>query len=140
MSLELENTLDHPDFPDNMSLTEAVENAAACANFMQKFKMKWWGKDDRPHLPESVLDEMAIVAFGLLPDDKKAPYKQKSNEKLSEFVLYCQKHPSQRFWQALRNWSGFDAIYTYSEKMTDAPRVEKAKQILSGLEDTFYWE
>lgn len=37
--------------------------------------------------------------------------KQDKNEKLlKEFVKYCQENPEFRFWQALRNWSKYDAI------------------------------
>ena len=25
---------------------------------------------------------------------------------LTEFAKYCESHPEERFWQALRNWSG----------------------------------
>lgn len=37
--------------------------------------------------------------------------KQESAKLLKEFTAYCKKHPEQRFWQALRNWSGAYAIY-----------------------------
>lgn len=30
---------------------------------------------------------------------------------LTSFIMYCRAHPEQRFWQALRNWSGFCFIY-----------------------------
>ena len=30
---------------------------------------------------------------------------------LAEFVAYCEKHPDQRFWQALTNWSGASHVY-----------------------------
>ena len=40
----------------------------------------------------------------LLPD------KNKNARLLSSFVAYCEKHPEQRFWQALNNWSGFPFI------------------------------
>jgi len=39
----------------------------------------------------------------------------KSKELLSSFVIYCLLHPEQRFWQALRNWSGFHFIYGSDE-------------------------
>lgn len=48
---------------------------------------------------------------------------------LASFVDYCKKHPDQRFWQALRNWSGYTLIYATNEH----PPPERAK-------DTFYWE
>jgi hypothetical protein len=43
---------------------------------------------------------------------------------LFDFVCYCICHPDERFWQALRNWSGYDKILVNTE---------------DGV-DTFYWE
>lgn len=34
----------------------------------------------------------------------------KNKENLLDFIKYCLDHPEERFWQALRNWSGFDFI------------------------------
>jgi len=36
--------------------------------------------------------------------------KIESEKLLKEFCEYCNIHPEQRFWQALRNWAGVDAI------------------------------
>ena len=55
------------------------------------------------------------------------------NQKLlDEFTAYCKANPSMRFWQALRNWSGFSAIYAVpvNNAHFDAP---------GSLLDTFYW-
>ena len=48
---------------------------------------------------------------------------------LKDFKKYCVKHPEQRFWQALRNWSGFAFIYANKDT-----RINDAGQ------DTFYFE
>lgn len=53
----------------------------------------------------------------------------RSSEELAEFTRYCHEHPTQRFWQALRNWSGHNFIYATDELQ------ENDKLI-----DTFYWE
>ena len=45
---------------------------------------------------------------------------------LEDFIQYCKYHPDERFWQALRNWSGYPFIYAVSPK--------------GDGEDTFYWE
>jgi hypothetical protein len=45
---------------------------------------------------------------------------------LREFVEYCEQHPEQRFWQALRNWSDASFIFL---KMPDE----------SASRDTFYF-
>lgn len=42
-----------------------------------------------------------------------------------EFANYCREHPEERFWQALRNWSGCFAIYCRREGT-------------GGIEDTFF--
>jgi hypothetical protein len=36
--------------------------------------------------------------------------KNKNRQILDDFVHYCVLHPEQRFWQALRNWSGFSFV------------------------------
>ena len=51
----------------------------------------------------------------------------KNKKLLASFNKHCQDHPEQRFWQALRNWSGYHFIFgSY-----DMPE---------NLEDTFYKE
>ena len=56
---------------------------------------------------------------------------EKRNEKVLEsFVAYCKAHPTQRFWQALRNWADVNFILvTRSLTWCDA----RAR-------DTFPWE
>lgn len=38
---------------------------------------------------------------------------------LSSFILYCETHPDERFWQALRNWSRVPFIYAADFLMGD---------------------
>jgi hypothetical protein len=33
-------------------------------------------------------------------------YVSKNAEVLAGFTAYCEQHPDERFWQALRNWAG----------------------------------
>jgi len=54
------------------------------------------------------------------------------NKTLKSFVDYSEKNPSLRFWQALRNWSGFNFIYGSRD---DSYKIEPTH-----LEDTFYIE
>ena len=49
---------------------------------------------------------------------------------LKDFKKYCIKHPEQRFWQALRNWSGIPFIMISKD----------GKFEYDDLEDTFYFE
>lgn len=49
------------------------------------------------------------------------------SELAKDFLDYCLKHPEQRFWQALRNWSGASSIHFV--------RVGKQEP-----EDAFYFE
>ena len=51
--------------------------------------------------------------------------KTRNSELLRTFTEYCNLKPQERFWQALRNWSGADFIQFVRDKW-DA--------------DTFYWE
>lgn len=46
-----------------------------------------------------------------------------------DFIRYLVDHPDERFWQAVRNFSGKGFVYV-SDKLTDDPEIE----------DTFYWE
>jgi hypothetical protein len=46
---------------------------------------------------------------------------------LESFSRYCKDNPELRFWQALRNWSGFNFICV-SQDAPDEP-----------YKDTFYW-
>lgn len=57
-------------------------------------------------------------------------YKPKNNELLQSFIIYCTQHPDQRFWQALRNWSGAPYIF-----MGDKLGAE-----VQGGRDTFYFK
>ena len=45
----------------------------------------------------------------------------RNSEVLYSFCLYCKQNPSERFYQAIRNWSGYGYIKADGE-------------------DTFYWE
>ncbi len=51
-----------------------------------------------------------------------------TQELLSDFARYCAGHPEERFWQALRNWSGFGFVL-----VTNDPEAKRY------AEDTFYW-
>lgn len=54
----------------------------------------------------------------------------RNSDVLADFILYCETHPSERFWQALRNWAGVSNWLIFTNKMDVA---------MSG-QDTFYWE
>lgn len=55
----------------------------------------------------------------------------KSRDLLDDFTTYCRDNPDERFWQALRNWSGQAFIWA-SKSGSD---FDKSKP-----KDTFYWE
>jgi len=50
----------------------------------------------------------------------------KSQTLLQSFVTYCQDHPEERFWQALRNWSKWSFIGVSND--------------LVSWRDTMFWE
>lgn len=56
--------------------------------------------------------------------------RNKNSKLLKSFVKYCQKNPDERFWQALRNWSGFKYILRANDSQLEAT--------FKGVEDTFY--
>lgn len=48
------------------------------------------------------------------PTDNKGPYDTlmaNHDQTLESFLEYLKNNPSDRFWQALRNWSGNDFIF-----------------------------
>lgn len=53
-----------------------------------------------------------------------------SRDLLDDFTDYCKDHPSERFWQALRNWSG-QAFIMAVKSGSDYDRAHPG--------DTFYW-
>jgi len=59
----------------------------------------------------------------------------KSRKLLSSFIKYCLDNPDQRFWQALRNWSGYNFIYGSNAEKNMAEVCSR-----NFLEDTFYKE
>jgi hypothetical protein len=50
---------------------------------------------------------------------------------LFDFVSYCIQHPDERFWQALRNWSGYHFVEVTDDSVFAADRKYR---------DTFYLE
>lgn len=57
----------------------------------------------------------------------------KNKELANEFLRFCAKNPSLRFWQALAAWSGLPYILTADE-------MNHETNELKNLRDTFYWE
>ncbi len=68
----------------------------------------------------------------------------KSEKLLTSFIAYCKENPEQRFWQALRNWSGY--AFIYGSDMTPPnihpnPNLDKEANnelFIDQLTDTFY--
>lgn len=58
--------------------------------------------------------------------------KTRNSEVLADFVEYCEDHPDHRFWQALRNWSGYPFVLVAGEPPAFGP--------VNDAHDTFYWE
>jgi hypothetical protein len=54
---------------------------------------------------------------------------------LESFAGYCKQHPEERFWQALRNWSGRNFVF-----VSDTGPHDLMTFSTTDLEDTFYWE
>lgn len=59
----------------------------------------------------------------------------RSREALSSFIQYCVTHPHERFWQALRNWSGYHYIIARTVTGYDVWDDETVKDT-----DTYNWE
>lgn len=50
---------------------------------------------------------------------------------LRDFMNYCKAHPEERFWQALRNWAGYNFILASNSSYIG---------MTAPTQDTFYWE
>lgn len=53
-----------------------------------------------------------------------------SSDLLKSFISYCEAHPNERFWQALRNWCGWGFVFVGNMGADGYVRPV----------DTFYWE
>ena len=62
----------------------------------------------------------------------------KSAETLASFAAYCTEHPEQRFWQALCNWSGQNAIYAL-QRGTVFDVMDLTDKTAVHLVDTYQW-
>jgi hypothetical protein len=77
-----------------------------------------------------------------------AALSNRNSQVLASFVQYCEEHPHERFWQALRNWSEYAYIYVGNvdfEKIIKALEKELAEAEETEMElieilDTFAWE
>lgn len=59
----------------------------------------------------------------------------KNTLQLKSFTSYCEQHPEERFWQALRNWAEVDFVLVANqnpEPIMDLPWIN--------IRDTFYDE
>lgn len=59
----------------------------------------------------------------------------RNSKLLASFVKYCESNPELRFWQALRNWSGFPFVY-----VSNTTDIEIPPEINTFIKDTFYFE
>ncbi len=58
---------------------------------------------------------------------------------LADFVKYCKEHPDQRFWQALRNWSGFAFVGVVPTEKTSLEDIVRKGKLHNAI-DSFYFE
>lgn len=58
---------------------------------------------------------------------------------LASFVAYCETHPDERFWQALRNWSGYHLITAITIAFRPVTGVTYSEAFRTE-HDTFNWE
>ena len=72
-------------------------------------------------------------------DCEAGPEFSKNAVSLKSFQEYCLANPDQRFWQQIRNFSGYRFIY--GQKLGDLiAEAEDAEGRPVALEDTFYLE
>ena len=82
-------------------------------------------------LPTQELDQVALHSAWIQEDPLKEMTPDSKNwELVRDFARYCDEHPEERFWQALRNWSGWSFIFG-----ADGDTYEQA---MDRLKETFY--
>lgn len=64
----------------------------------------------------------------------KGWHESKNAGVLADFILYCYRHPDERFWQALLNWSEANFILRCGGSITAYDHVAVHKH------DTYYRE
>jgi hypothetical protein len=65
--------------------------------------------------------------------------KNRNTNSLVSFTAYCRKHPGQRFWQALRNWSKNPFILASSHFDSEMFDQNFMPEHMVAIYDTFYW-
>lgn len=78
----------------------------------------------RPSYPQVALYKIFV---GEIIFDMDTEEWAKQYELLNDFYNYVIEHPEERFWQAIRNWSGYNFIYGSMQGVQS-----------DGLHDTFY--
>lgn len=67
--------------------------------------------------------------------------KSKNYKVLASFVRFCEQNPELRFWQALRNWSGYHFIIACGLNEKGNLPSSLGTAVNSGeAQDTYYWE
>lgn len=66
--------------------------------------------------------------------------KAENHDALESFIEYCESHPHERFWQALRNWSKFSFIIgsDHGPHMYVFNDAGQRDAYYEGMQDTFY--
>lgn len=71
------------------------------------------------------------------PKTPKNPPKSAPGTTFTSFATYAKAHPEERFWQALRNWSGHDFILAGNMTSSKGGQKVTFDQIPLYLQDTF---
>ena len=135
----LEQAMDNPAFPHGQPTAPTNEELRSyeetCENCGKTYGMHYDGNKCRSDgggkgFRSSVLSphvETRLINHGT-----------RNGHVLMSFVDYCIAHPSERFWQALLNWSGLNYIThtAFSAAMVN----EHANYQDKRCEDTYYWE
>ncbi len=77
-----------------------------------------------------VIPDIAIMAVDIMSHYNK---NTRNGLKLQSFIDYMNQYPDERFWQALRNWSG-------SSFILKADSLDLSTGEFKGVKDTFYNE
>jgi len=87
---------------------------------------EWSALGENEEVQEQAIEFLRdlVRAYDLKHEQEVGHGYDANTSELISFNLYCEAHPEERFWQALRNWSGYYFVYGVKEG--------------GKIEDTFY--
>lgn len=107
---------------DNQKMREALKRAGEALLKVESETVTVGTDYGMPEVAKFARQELLMVRaalaglVGSTTDEPKEPRETRNSKALRSFTEYCQANPSQRFWQALRNWSPWNFILAANDR------------------------